>query len=315
VRIEQVGSRVLFGPVKASAQQEQDPIARYLGKRESVRQDFETDRLLYVAATRARQALHLVARVSIDSKSGGVKKVSEKSLLGKLWGFCPQAVQDEAIERLRTLSQAEAAVPSAPMWRAPVMTRRAMLPEQLEPLKILAAHENYGFAAWPAQDSPDRLIGTLLHAWFARFSGASSPVLPHAGQIITQLARLGMPVTLRESAAQQVIRGLEAMLSSERGKWLLSQPQARVEWSLVDSDEVVSVLDLAIDQGSHWLVVDYKTSSRADNESEDMFIARMMARYRPQMQRYVEQLRAFDGREAKAALYFPVDDLWVDMNF
>ncbi|AWB35296.1 UvrD-helicase domain-containing protein [Orrella marina] len=315
VRIEQVGSRVLFGPVKASAQQEQDPIAQYLGKREAVRQDFETDRLLYVAATRARQALHLVARISIDSKSGGIRKVSEKSLLGKLWGFCPQAIQDEAVERLRGQSETGDASSSGPGWRAPAMIRRASLPERLETHKVLAQHESYGFAAWPAQDSPDRLIGTLLHAWFARFSGVSSPELPGPGQVMTQLARLGMPVALREKAAQQVISGLEAMVSSERGKWLLSQPQARVEWSLVDHDEVVSVLDLAIDQGSHWLVVDYKTSSRHPDETEDMFKERMMVRYRPQMLRYVDQLRAFDGRDAKAALYFPVDDLWVEMSF
>lgn len=313
VRIEQVGTRVLFGPVKASAQQEQDPVAQYLGRRESLRQELETDRLLYVAATRARQTLHLLACIALDDKTGTIRKPADKSLLGRLWPFCPQSVQDEVVRRQAERVHADS-FSDGPAWRAPVMTRRATPAQQPVSARASDSHERHGFAVWSSEDSPDRLIGTLLHAWFARF-GSEQPVMPSVGQVVTQLARLGLPVALREEAAGQVICGLQAMLSNERGRWLLSQPQARVEWALVDNEETVSVLDLAIDQGSHWLVVDYKTSQRFRDETPEMFEMRMIARYRPQMQRYVEQLRAFDGRDARAALYFPVDDLWIEMNF
>ncbi|KAG1167469.1 hypothetical protein G6F35_017722 [Rhizopus arrhizus] len=55
VRFEQSGGRVLFGPVKPRAETEADPVSRYLGAREARRASYEIDRLLYVAATRARK--------------------------------------------------------------------------------------------------------------------------------------------------------------------------------------------------------------------------------------------------------------------
>ena len=66
VRFEQNADRVLFGPVKPRAETEADPVSRYLGAREARRASYEVDRLLYVAATRARKRLHLVGHVSVD---------------------------------------------------------------------------------------------------------------------------------------------------------------------------------------------------------------------------------------------------------
>ena len=55
MRFEQNADRVLFGPVKPRAETEADPVSRYLGAREARRASHEVDRLLYVAATRARK--------------------------------------------------------------------------------------------------------------------------------------------------------------------------------------------------------------------------------------------------------------------
>ena len=66
MRFEQNADRVLFGPVKPRAETEADPVSRYLGAREARRASYEVDRLLYVAATRARKRLHLVGHVSVD---------------------------------------------------------------------------------------------------------------------------------------------------------------------------------------------------------------------------------------------------------
>uniref|UniRef100_UPI003670BE66 UvrD-helicase domain-containing protein n=1 Tax=Bordetella pertussis TaxID=520 RepID=UPI003670BE66 len=70
VRFEQSRGRVLLGPIKPRAETEADPVSRYLGAREARRAAYETDRLFYVAATRARQRLHLVAHVAVDAASG-----------------------------------------------------------------------------------------------------------------------------------------------------------------------------------------------------------------------------------------------------
>ena len=321
VRIEQVGERVLFGPVKPSIQNEQDPVSKYLGEREQRRQTFEIDRLLYVAATRARQDLHLVARVAIDTKAGGLKAPPQKSLLSRVWPFCPALVHE------RVLSQARSPVPgqapeqmlAQPQWKGPVLLRaKEPKPAGLAPSADLSRPKptESGLAmnlGWATQDPSERLTGTLLHAWFAHYVSTGERNLPSPEQIRLQLARLGLPASTRDAAAVQVARGLEAMLSSERGQWLLGQTQARVEWSLIDSEEVVCVLDLAIDQESHWLVVDYKTARMRDDETPAQLERRMVERYREQMQRYVDQLKALDGRPAQAALYLPLQDLWIEM--
>jgi len=101
------------------------------------------------------------------------------------------------------------------------------------------------------------------------------------------------------------------MRQSDRGRWLLTQPHRKVEWALLDARQTVSVMDLAIEREDSWLVVDYKTARPAEEESVAAFESRMLHRYRGQLQRYMVQLQAFDGKPAKAALYFPRDDLWV----
>jgi len=94
----------------------------------------------------------------------------------------------------------------------------------------------------------------------------------------------------------------------------LSALDARREWALLDATGRVSVLDLAISEPEGWLVVDYKTGRPAPQESHEAFGARMLARYTPQLARYCDQVSAFDGRPARAALYFPRDDLWFDFD-
>src|SRR5690606_4773002 len=89
VSFEQSGERVLFGPVKPRADKEADPISRYLGLREKRRAAYETDRLLYVAATRARHRLHLVGNVAVDRATGQPKAPPAASLLGRLWEWLP----------------------------------------------------------------------------------------------------------------------------------------------------------------------------------------------------------------------------------
>ena len=317
VRIEQVGTRVLFGPVKPSVQQEQDPVSLYLGERELRRQTFEIDRLLYVAATRARQNLHLVARVSVDPKTGGIKVPAARSLLSRIWGFCPAELQQHVLAQVP--DQALEQTPDQPQWVGPVLLRRKEPQRSRPPVQLhlfRADPADSGMAmntVWATQDSSERLVGTLLHAWFAHYVSTGERHVPNAELIRLQLARLGLSASKRDAAADQVARGLDAMLSSERGQWLLSHGQARVEWSLIDSDEVVCVLDLAIDQDSHWLVVDYKTARMRDDETQAQFERRMIDRYREQMQRYVSQLRALDGRPARAALYLPLQDIWIEM--
>ncbi len=308
LRVEQSEARVLFGPVKSKTETEQDRLALFLGRREAIRMAYETDRLIYVAATRARENLHLVACHGLDPKTGDWQSPKKNSLLDRLWPHCP--LPPPSGEQ-PAVAQGTEDFGAQPVWRAPVMWRRKQA-MALPPLSsaTISGEDRYG---WGVSETAERLVGVLIHAWLAHWASAKDAalVLPAAPLVQSQLQALGLPGALRPTAANEVLSALAAMRESEKGRWLLNQPHRKVEWALLDARQTVSIMDLAIERADDWLVVDYKTARPAPQESLGQFEARMLARYRGQLQRYVAQLQAFDDKPVQAALYFPRDDLWL----
>lgn len=327
VRFEQSGGRVLFGPVKPRAEAEADPISRYLGAREARRASYEIDRLLYVAATRARKRLHLVGHVSIDEASGQVKTPPSASLLGRLWPCLPTP-QPPAQDQ-----QAEPDAVDAPEWQGEPLRRVAT-----EGLAQLARQSNVSLSAgfgtaergawgdgsehpaWQLEAGYDAAIGTLAHAWLARIGQDGTHAWPAPAladrlpAMRRQLTRAGIPASQADDAAQAVLETLQATLADERGLWLLSQSGARREWPLIDAAGKVSVIDLALSTEDGWLIVDYKTGRPHPGESPTAFATRMRQRHGEQLLRYCTQVTALDGRLARAALYFPRAQAWIDLN-
>lgn len=323
VRFEQVGHRLLLGPVKARADTEADPLSRYLAVRERQRSDYETVRLLYVAATRARHNLHLVASLGLDA-SGAVKPPGADSLLARLWPVLDkvsppdvpaapvQDALDTSAQAQRWLSRLDLDAGTGASLPQPAFgsDRASSLPAR--------THVAVG-AAWSEQAAYETAIGTLAHVWLERL-GLIGPHRWHELsrterllQIERQLTRAGVPESAAPQAAIAVWETLESTLEDERGTWLLSQAGARREWPLIDAAGKVSVIDLALSTDEGWLIVDYKTGKPRAHESLAQFAQRMRERYTDQLQRYCEQVQALDGRQARAALYFPRASLWIDM--
>jgi ATP-dependent exoDNAse (exonuclease V) beta subunit len=320
VYFEQVGSKLMLGPIKPRAREGHDPISRYLGLREKRRGDYEVDRLLYVAATRAKQRLHLVAEFA--TKDGAVAKPASGSLLSRLWSSWP------SVQVPTDLQHSDQALEPTPAHRGSELLRReltalSMQAEKTEQglAKTVASGQGYTQAfAWPAIKSHDRVLGTLIHSWLdhlGRQSGrgwSADTLQAQRGRIELQCRQLGLPQEEIADLAHEVLETLLAMITNERGRDLLLSLDARREWVLLDAAGKVSVLDLAISDESGWLVVDYKTGRPASDESREAFGQRMLARYTTQLARYCEQVSALDGRPARAALYFPRDDLWFDFD-
>lgn len=79
------GTDLLVAPMR-SAYEANDPIYRYLQREENRKADYETGRLLYVAATRAKTQLHLLGHCLVDNSGGSPQlKLHNKSLLAQLW--------------------------------------------------------------------------------------------------------------------------------------------------------------------------------------------------------------------------------------
>ncbi|MGO3890468.1 MAG: UvrD-helicase domain-containing protein [Paenalcaligenes sp.] len=306
IRLEHSNGRLLLGPVKPRGSEDQDPVSAFLAKREQQRAFHEANRLLYVAVTRARSQLHVVADMKLND-AGQFKEPSAQSLLGRIWGCLP-VDEPEQVERE---IQGSLVMGNAPRWLQRV---QHIQPIAALPQPVSMAHNEW---RWPESTQNESALGIVAHAWLERMASApdqfteAASITPYATTMRTQLLRAGTePERVMQSLAilQQT---LGATLASERGQWLLGVAKAYREWSLLDAGGRVSVIDLAISQEDHWLIVDYKTSAPTDGESVPAFEQRMLQRHSAQLQRYCEQVQALDGRQAKAALYFPRVDLWV----
>ncbi|BCL74997.1 nuclease/helicase [Jeongeupia sp. HS-3] len=300
LRFEQTGGRLLLGPIKRLADADADPLSKYLGERDKRRAAYEVDRLLYVAATRAKHRLHWVAEMAVDLDKGEAVKPQASSLLARLLPIFGTPVLP-ALERGESEAASNAII-GPPFKRVPT----AALPAVAEAGAKLANQPT------PKLDDAgiDAAIGTLAHAWLERIGRdgiAAWPADRLAGsvfQISRQLRRAGVAETRIESATQTVLDTLQATISDETGQWLLSQP-ARREWRLIAADGSLSVIDLAIETSEGVVIVDYKTAIPHDGETVDAFLERESRIYAPQLARYREQVSALDGRNAQTWLYFP----------
>lgn len=306
IRLEQSDGRLLLGPVKPRGSEDQDPVSAFLAKREQQRAFHEANRLLYVAVTRARSQLHVVAEMKIDN-AGLFKSPSGQSLLGRIWGCLPKDDVAASSAKLGAMT------PTSGSQRL-LKRVQQVLPVAVPPKAVSAAHNAW---RWPESTQNESALGIVAHAWLERMAAApaqfaeASSITPYANTMRKQLLRAGTEPERVMQSLDILQQTLKATITSERGQWLLGVAKAYREWSLLDAGGRVSVIDLAISQEDHWLIVDYKTSAPAEGETIPMFERRMLERHSAQLQRYCEQVHALDGRQAKAALYFPRVDLWV----
>ncbi len=313
-------TELLFAPITESGSEKTDPIYRYLSQLEQQKSDYESVRLLYVAATRARTNLHLLGCANV--KPDGSVSPAAGSFLKILWaavepyfmslkrGPAPPSVQENAWQ-------------PRPIFRLPADWH---LPDPPAPVKWI------GTAA-RVSDVPEityewvgdtlRYVGTAVHTYLARIARERLERWPAAAvrsrerAIRTMLMNLGVPQTELDSASSLVIDALIRTITDERGRWLL-QGHASAESELAigglsEGQIYEGIIDRTfVDQsGTRW-IVDYKTSSHVGG-SVQQFLANEKSRHREQLERYARLLAQTEDRPIKLGLYFPlVTPGWVE---
>jgi len=317
VRFEMDDERILLGPIKHRALEGSDPVSDYLARRDKQRGDYETDRLLYVAATRARERLHLVGTVALDDDQD-FRPPAAGSLLGHLWPHIGRLIQQARARGAFEPSGSPAPSPeddAPPAAQSLVRLAAGALPEPPPAPALPAPGQAW---AWRDGAGDEAVIGTISHAWLEHLGkqGVGDWTAQRVDDCMplfrTQLSRAGVPGDRIEAGAQAIRQTLACTLDSATGRWLLAAARGHREWSLVDAAGRVSVIDLALSDEDGWLVVDYKTGVPREGETHEQFSTRMRARHAQQMARYARHLTALDGRPARAALYFPRADIWLD---
>jgi ATP-dependent exoDNAse (exonuclease V) beta subunit len=310
------GTDLLLAPIRAGDQEARGSLGGYIKRLRRERLRLERVRLLYVAATRARQALHLLGAVPEPISAAEPPQPPRGSLLEILWpaiGAQFLALPPSAV--MAADAGAELAPPS--LWRLPAQWSMPPPPAGA-PLRRLALGSPTAAIApeyrWVG--STARAIGTIVHAELHRLSAggelpASAASVTAAGGYAAWLAELGIAPEQHAPASARVREALERTLADARGRWLLSTAhvEARSERRLTglhDGRVVNVIIDrmLVDEHGQRW-IVDFKTGTH-EGGAERAFIDSEVERYRPQLQRYAALAARLGPEPVRLALYFPL---------
>jgi ATP-dependent helicase/nuclease subunit A len=313
----------IISPVGPRADVENDPIHRFIEKTEGEKDAHEIARLLYVACTRARKSLHLLGHAGVSPDGESWRAPDARSLLNLLWpavephfeqAFEPQSPPQAASDSDAWLDPVRRRL--EPAWQLPAV---AAVPGQVA--ETGTEHDERAVEyEWVGLEA--RVAGTLVHRWLQsavqRGIGAEAladDAIP--GTTERWLRELGVaPGETMARIRDRVAAALCGVREDPRGRWLLSGAgHAELALSgLVDGTIDSGILDrVRIDEdGTHW-IVDYKTSTHEGGNLEG-FLAAESERYRDQLGRYLALYSAYQGVDARCALYFPLLQAFVEVE-
>ena len=303
------------------------PIYEFLSDLNKEKEDYETLRLLYVAATRAKSQLHLFGHLEHSKETEW--KPHSKSLLNKLWPH----IKDDWLEKLAETKVTEPAhhkkettgthsiqrlpdsfsvpTPSQSIMKGPLVDIE--IEKYLEP-------EYY----WAGNKA--RCLGNVLHRCMHDIAveglekWTKEKVRNLKPRFKPALQGEGLPLDQAVEALEIGLTAISKVFEDDRGLWILSSHEdAHSEYPLTffeGNRYIRSVIDRTfIDGGVRW-IIDYKTGThKGGGKNLDIFLDNEEKRYRPQLERYESVLKKYGEKlPIKKALYFPLLKAWREIN-
>jgi ATP-dependent exoDNAse (exonuclease V) beta subunit len=311
---KQSTSSLLIAPVNETGT-DKEPLYEYVRGLERNAEDIEAGRLFYVAATRARQRLHLLACARPDA-AGAPKTPDKRSLLAKAWF---EAAQCFPSFKLNPEPEPGNSAPPATLRRLPAAYT---VPPPPPPAAWDAPPEGRDEAgqiefSWAGETA--RHVGSVVHRWLQRMAedelkGWDDKRLAGLRSTLRDdLARRGVATPELDRAGERVLAALRNSLADDKGRWVLGpHPRSFTEKRIsvmVNGAFRRMVMDRVFEEssGRHW-IVDYKTSAH-EGADREAFLDRERDRYAPQLALYA--LAMIESKPA-TGLYFPLLSGWRD---
>ncbi|NKB47265.1 MAG: hypothetical protein GKR77_05695, partial [Legionellales bacterium] len=302
----QGASDLILAPLKASDAQ-QDPIVDYLKYQEKRKETYEAVRLLYVATTRAKQQLHLLAQVTVDDQND-LKSPPTSSLLHHIWptvaSLFEQAVSTHPII-------------APPLSESVCLPIHRRLPLDAYPIMVMpSAEPSYTPVNLVNQlVQPARYVGTVIHEQLLALakhplSIEQLPSLIPTWQ--TRLQILGVPVCGMDSNIQTILQALITCLNDPQGQWILSSTHQSIEneyaltgWLDGQYRSIVIDRTFVDEQGIRW-IIDYKTVESLPQDL-DAFLQQQRQQHQDQLNTYAAIIAGLTETtpQIHCALYFP----------
>lgn len=324
--LEEDDQGVLIAPLSASSDSDKAPRIALIKKERAVREQYESLRLMYVAATRAKASLFLSA--SLKRKDDGIKPPSG-SLLETVWPtlgpcfekhFTPLENEpttdisddgnstDEIIAPTIDQSFYRVTADFRPQWSTALQWRCALPKYQRE------SEIEFNWAGAQA-----RRNGTVLHHLLEMvgrvgIEATSSSSISHLrDRIPALLLAQGSDPRQLDELSKVLDATFQAVLTSETGRWILSNQHvdSQCEYALtgrLDGQLVNAIVDRTFkdEKGQRW-IIDYKSGYHAGGDLAG-FLDQEAERYKSQLSMYADLFRQMGDEAIVKALYLPRHD-------
>ncbi|HWG22324.1 MAG TPA: UvrD-helicase domain-containing protein [Terracidiphilus sp.] len=304
----------------------------------------ETRRVLYVAATRAREELHLFARPAYKLENGELILCQpSESLLSTAWPGLEAEVRArfDAWKAQQEPPEVEAIAAGAdnlivmPSPAKPAVLRRLPPEFQLPALSLLSVRaQSSCLAADPSNlyqrhegGLLSRAMGSAVHLLLEELArlrtmqewdGIRANVAQLGPRVAAQLRAAGMDREQADTIAAQAIDVVTHASYDAVAAWILSphaDAASETRWAgvvdgavrTIQADRVFRGGGAPLQDGnSVWWIVDYKTA-HADNADPSSALPKLRNMFAPQLELYAQVLRKLHGQDTliRAGLYYP----------
>ncbi len=317
---------LLLAPIEGKGG-ETSPIYEFLSDLNKEKEDYETLRLLYVAATRAKSQLHLFGHLEPSKEEKW--KPRSKSLLNKLWPHIKEEWLDKLNETMEPdpVESNQLLTETHSIHRLPIDFSFPIAADSvIEGQVVDIENEKYNEPEYYWAGNKARCLGNVLHrclhdiavegmdTWSEERIGNLKPNFKSA------LLGEGLPLEQAEDALESGLLALYRVFEDARGKWVLaSHEDAHSEYPLTffqDNRYIRNVIDRTfVDDGIRW-IIDYKTGThKGEGKNLESFLDSEVQRYRQQLDRYESVLKKYGEKlPIKKALYFPLLKAWREIN-
>lgn len=279
---------LLIAPVKSSSEKI-SKIYDYLKYEENKREEYELQRLFYVACTRAKKYLHLLFSVNI-------KTPAKKSFLSQLWPL----ISDEIDLKPKIDKNTEIFV--SPLFkRLPVDILDSELDNKSNH-KEKFQRNNINISTF--SQLQQRHIGIIVHEILQNLTENNNLNLSE-----TYLKQRLLQQSGAEEGFEIIQTCLENIQQDTKAAWILKQHQeAKSEYALttvIDNQINHIIIDRTfIDENNIRWIIDYKITENTSPE-----------KYRTQLEKYASIFKQMETRPVYLGLYFPLTQDWVEWKF
>ena len=301
----------LLAPLKASNENKHDSIYQYLSLRETQCEAEERKRLFYVAVTRAKSQLYLLACEQ-------ERAPATNSFLYYLQTIYPlsskPALSKPVIEPILTKE------------KQLVRLSLEQLQQQASARPIIHGHNQVSVEELIWQPAKENLLGSFIHRLLQQIAKESlerwnNAYLQQQQKIWqTSLLQLGIHQKDIEACIETVYQAIHNILHDEMGRWILSShPQAYSELALSTTlhgkvkqfyiDRVI------IDQHKQLWLIDFKTTFINNHYPENLIsllLSQEKNTYREQLLQYQKIVQQYFGQTPRYGLYFTSLPTWLE---